>query len=350
VLGGVESNAKRVWNIRSSMHLVRTGIAVFVGLWFCGAAMPQKQKSTEPVPGQFEIARHYFFDFGPPNDSYELFLVSSSDGRTDVEKVSLTPAGDKCFAPATVEVKTATLPEDIPTLLGSTSPCSIPEKELRRELKRCKKCLVYSGAQVTLQVQCGGQTRLIRSDIPDRDMFDPGPKTPEHTSWTMRLLAHLDDAMGPGVIDRPMFSVPSDTSAPRTKVDGGIAEEISSGKFDAVFADAPDKPSELFRQAQIPAPTPAVRLVSAEPIGPEVFNPPQYPPLARLAHVEGAVSVRLELDESGGVTNATIQSGHPLLQGVVKEAVLLWKFPKGEANREVLATIEFASNCPRPAN
>jgi len=329
---------------------MRTWVLLFGLVYLCSPALSQKRNSNQGFPTQFEVGRHFFFDFGPPTDFYELFLVRSVEGHTNVEKITITPAADKCFAPATVELRTATLPKDIPALLGEPSPCSIPEKELHRELKRCKNCLIFSGAKVTLQVDCGGRTRLIRSDILDRDMFDTSPNTPEHTSWTMHLLEQLDSPMGPGVLDRPMFSVPSDTSASQTAVDPGTAEVITSGKFNALFADAPDKLSELFRQSQVRTPPPTVQLVSSSPVAPEVFNLPQFPPLARMVHVEGTVSVKLELEESGAVINATIQSGHPLLQGAVKDAVLRWKFPKGEANRGVLATIEFASNCPRPTN
>jgi hypothetical protein len=49
---------------------------------------------------------------------------------------------------------------------------------------------------------------MIRSDILDRDMFDPIPNTPEHTARTMRLLQRLDDAIGPGVMEKPIFPIP----------------------------------------------------------------------------------------------------------------------------------------------
>jgi hypothetical protein len=54
------------------------------------------------------------------------------------------------------------------------------KKPLRRELKRCKKCLVFSGADVVLQVQCGTETCLIRTDILDKirdSRLAPSPMT-----------------------------------------------------------------------------------------------------------------------------------------------------------------------------
>jgi len=56
-----------------------------------------------------------------------------------------------------------------------------------------------------MQASCGGQIRLVRSDIPDHDMFDPAGRTPETASRTMTLLARLDKAAGAGVMEKPCF-------------------------------------------------------------------------------------------------------------------------------------------------
>jgi hypothetical protein len=84
--------------------------------------------------------------------------------------------------PARLETASATLQQSLAELLGSKNPCAIPEKDLKREIKRCKKCSVFSGSKVTMQVTCGGAARLIRSDILDRDMFDAAAHTPENTA------------------------------------------------------------------------------------------------------------------------------------------------------------------------
>src|SRR5438105_15850555 len=97
-------------------------------------------------------------------------------------------AGYKCSLPPKIEVAKATTKQSVAELFGKTSPCKIPERDLHRELKRHKHHLVFSGANISMQVQCDGQSRIIRSDILDRDMFDPHAGTPEYTSWTMRIL------------------------------------------------------------------------------------------------------------------------------------------------------------------
>jgi TonB family protein len=299
-----------------------------------------------PLPGQFEVARHTFFDVGPPSDFYELFLVRPTGNVTSIERITLTPAGDACIQPAKVETASASVGESVAALLGTKNPCTIPEKELGRELKRCKKCLVFSGADVVMQFHCGTQTRTIRANILDKDMFDPAANTPEHTSWTMRLLERMDHLVGPGVMEQPMFALPGADQPSATNPNSAALRDVSSGKYDSLFQGAPDKPSDLDRDAQLRPPSPSVQLLSSSPFRPDVFVQPEYPPLARAAHIEGTVAIKVEIDSNGSTTNLAFESGHVMLRGSVKEAVSGWKFPKEAAHQEIQATIEFKTNCP----
>jgi TonB family protein len=315
-------------------------------LLLCGRALPHDRRPASPLPDHFVIGRHTFFDFGPPTDFYELFLLRPTPNGSSIERITLTPAADACTQPAKIETVSAPLNEPVAALLGNTNPCAIPEKDLRRERKRCKKCLVFSGANVAMQVQCGTQTRIVRSDILDKDMFDPAPKTPEHTSWTMRLLGRLDEALGPGVMDEPMFPLAEREDPSAMDSDSDTLQDVKSGKYDVLFHGAPDKPSDLYRAAQNRPPAPTVRLLSCSPIQPQEFVLPQYPPLARLAHIEGTVVFRVAVDPNGSTTNYTLVSGHPMLLGSVQKAVSDWKFSKEGAGEEIEGTIVFATNCP----
>jgi hypothetical protein len=226
----------------------------------CSPAFPRHRKADTPLPTQFEIGRQTFFDFGSPFNYYELLLVRPAFDGSSIDRITLTPAADVCTQPAQIETKSALTSESIATLLGTTNPCAIPEKELRRELKRCKKCLVFSGVIVRIRVQCGTQERVIRSDILDKDLFDPTPNTPIHTSWTMQLLSRLDDAVGPGVMDKPMIAIPYENQPSEKDQNLAGLEDVRAGKYDELFAGASDKPSDLYAAAQYrpPAPTCAV--------------------------------------------------------------------------------------------
>jgi len=327
---------------------MKCGKFVCALLILCGPAQPRERRPASPQPNQFEIARHTFIDVGPPNDFYELFIVRAIANGTSIGRFTLTPAGDACMAPAKLETASATISESVAALLDSTNPCAIPESALQRELKRRKQGLVFSGADVVLRVPCGTQTRLIRADILDRDMFDAAPNTPENTSLTMRLLERLDQAIGgPGVLDKPIFSIPGGDELPARDWDPETLRHLSAGDYDTLFQGAPDKPSDLYRAAQHHPPLPSVRLLRTVPIPPDVFALPEYPPLARMAHVEGAVSFKIEIDANGSAVNLTFENGPPLLQRVVKDAVSRWKYSQASAHQQAQATIEFALNCPK---
>ncbi len=328
---------------------MRSGVAVCAFLILANCALAQEHSASVTPPNQFEIARRTFFDFGPPFDYYELFFVRPTGTGTSIERITLTPPADRCASSAKLEAASGSINESIEKLLGRTNPCSIPEKELRRELKRCKKCLVFSGATVVMQVQCGSQIRLVRADVLDKDMFDPAANTPQHTSWTMTLLERLDHAVGPGVMDKPMFAVVEEEKASGESGDPTVLRDISLGKYDALFPGGPDKPSDLYRASQIRPATPSVSLQSSSPFQPTVSNLPGYPAIARAARVEGAVSFRIKVDSNGNVKDVVFDSGPPLLRRSVENAVSEWKFPEGAFNQQIEATINFALNCSTPS-
>jgi TonB family protein len=89
-----------------------------------------------------------------------------------------------------------------------------------------------------------------------------------------------------------------------------------------------------------------VELISSEPVRPDGFVAPRYPPIARAAHIEGTVAFTVEVDSEGHTANVSIISGHPMLRGVVQKAVADWKFSKEMASQKINAAIDFKLNCP----
>jgi TonB family protein len=328
------------------LRVMNAQLVGVLALVVCAPAFARKP-APAPLPAEFEIGRHTFLDFGPPHDYYEIIVVRPASNGSSVERLLLTPAAG-CYQPAKAEVTTGKISESISELLSNTNPCSIPEKELRRELKRCKRCMVFSFANVTMHVQCSGQDRLIRADILDRDMFDPSANTPKNTSWTMQFLAKLDHALGPGVMDKPVFpgvSTPQQDSAPEVRLDW--MNKVQSGGYDSLFSDTPDKASEIYKSAQIPAPQPSVRLVSSTPISPLTFVRPGYPPMAKLARVEGDVDIGATIAADGTVKDIEYKSGSPLFRAAVEEAARKWKFPVEAAGEKVELHLQFSTNCPK---
>jgi len=54
--------------------------------------------------------------------------------------------------------------------------------------------------------------------------------------------------------------------------------------------------------------------------------PPEYPPLARQAHVQGQVQIDAVLDERGNVVEMRVVSGPPLLYPAAVEALRRWRY------------------------
>ena len=217
----------------------------------------QSPKPVVQVPDEITIGRHSFIDIGPPFDFYEVITLRSTNNNVRVERATLAPAGDTCFQHATVETATGDVDESMVDVLGGINPCVISEKELQHEVKRCKRCAVFSGSDVTMQFECEGKPRSIRMNILDRDMFDSHANTPRNTSWSMELMTRLDKVLGSNVLDKPVFTV-TDTPnvspiAPKLKMK--ILTDVSNGQYDTLFESRLDKPSVLLKDAQRSIPT-----------------------------------------------------------------------------------------------
>ena len=327
---------------------MRYGVFI-LALFIVGAPAPnQKHRAAPPMPNHFVIARDSFFDFGPPFHYLELFFVGPTESGSSIERILLTPTGSECFQPAKVEAASVLIKKSPAALLGATNPCTIPEKELTDELKRRKHGLVFSGVNVVVQVQCGDQIRRIRSDILDRDIYAASPNTPEHTSWTMKLLEQLDQAVGNRVIDKPAFPLPENPdkaqlSGQETTSSG--LRDVNEGKYDALFPGTSIKASEVYRAAQILPPSPIVRLIGALDVPPQVFSQPEYPILAQMVGVEGEVTFDFDIDPNGLPTKLRNDVGPVLLKGAVASAIKSWKFSKEASGQQIKATFEFILTC-----
>jgi TonB family protein len=309
----------------------------------CLRGFGQKEQSGTNFPSEVIIGRHTFIDVGPPNDFYEVYVLRASGHGTSVERLTITPAGQACIQPPTVERTSTDLNQSLPGLLRGNNPCLIPEKELTQERKRCKNCIVFSGAEVNMQVQCGQSTRTLRMDILDRDMFDPDPHTPPNTSQTMALLNKLDGVLGGGVLQRPMFSL---STIPSTKARSEALEELSDGRFDSLFKGDPDKPSALYAEAQAPHPAPTISILSISPIAPLASIFPPYPPIARLARIEGKVNFKLLVTTSGNSSDVEIVDGPKMLEAFTRDAISKWTFPPAAAGKTIDGTLSFELHCP----
>jgi TonB family protein len=326
---------------------MRCGVAWCSFLFLCASVAGQESHLAVPAPTQFEIGRLTYFDFGPPFDYYEVFIVQPAATGVSVNRVTLTPGSDHCVPQPTIEFASASLPDSVDYLL-TPNPCAIPEKKLNRERKRCKKCLRYSGQDITMRVQCGSQQRLIRAAVLESDIFELHPNTPEHTSWIRQLLGRLDAPLGPGVMDKPAFPFGQKGTMPTDPSDPRIRQEIAAGTYDPLFQTGGDKPSQLIRGSGLVADSAElVELKQISLLAPDFAPLPAYPPLARVTRTRGSVTVTMDVSPEGLPSNIAIDRGHPLLRAATQAAVAQWKFPQTSTGARVTATIAFDLHCTR---
>ena len=78
---------------------------------------------------------------------------------------------------------------------------------------------------------------------------------------------------------------------------------------------------------------------------------PEYPPLARQAHVEGNVALKIQIATDGHVEHIWVLTAHPLLAKAAIDAVEKWKYAAvpvaGTAN--VVVPFHLDGNAPTPA-
>lgn len=325
------------------MILKSAGFAVLAMLI---PGMAGAQEAQPGFPNQVLIARHTFFDFGPPFDFYEVLSLKDEGSSTSVERILVTPAGNACIQPPSVETKAANIGKPLAEIMRGKNPCDIPEKALRQELRRCKHCLNYSGVNVTLSVSCRKGDRQIRADILDRDLFDRSAETPANTSWTMAVLSQIDESLGPGVMDKPAFSLYVSDANPTKPANSAMLENLKIGKYDGLFS-SDKKLSELYRESLEPSRLPSVEILAITPTVPLSSDPPPYPPIARAAHVEGEVSISFEVSPIGKVEQLSFGSGPELLRHTVSDTVTKWQFPESTGSHHEEAKIAFRLNCPQ---
>ncbi len=115
-------------------------------------------------------------------------------------------------------------------------------------------------------------------------------------------------------------------------VPGGVAGGQLGGAFGSTGTAAPPPHSQ---------PQPTKRLVSARtllrPPRQTYSVDPEYPELARQAHISGTIVVDAVIDERGNVVQARVVSGHPLLIAAALRAVQQWKYEPTSLNGQPIS-------------
>ncbi len=155
----------------------------------------------------------------------------------------------------------------------------------------------------------------------------PEPVRPRRGSWT-QIISAPARFVAPGQIPHTIETTDGGAAEPGspgactigcdpTLLGGGPGVPgfpITLAGNHPVMPAAPPKPAHMFRTSYMLEGSLIQRVQ------------PLYPPLARSAHIHGAVVLFATISTAGTIENLRVLSGHPLLVGAALDAVKRWRY------------------------
>jgi len=106
----------------------------------------------------------------------------------------------------------------------------------------------------------------------------------------------------------------------------GMGSGTGGGVQGGLFASLNNSAQVVPRVVAKP-PTGPVRVSSGTIAGMAISKPdPIYPPIAKAAHVQGAVILHAIISKQGTIEQLTIVSGPPMLANAARDAVQRWRY------------------------
>ena len=125
-----------------------------------------------------------------------------------------------------------------------------------------------------------------------------------------------------------------------------ILKDIASGKYDGIFVGG-DLPSVMYRDAQETIGQPIIQLISSTPVMPQEMKMPYYPPIAKMASVDGHVVFDFKIGDDFKPTELRMKSGPKMLEQTSKDAISAWKYCSASNGQDVEVVIAFNLNCTK---
>jgi protein TonB len=164
----------------------------------------------------------------------------------------------------------------------------------------------------------------------------PPPPPPPAAAPPVRVVRHVsvEDVMrAPTVIPKTIAQVKDEPEPPANSVGvvGGVVGGVPGGSFGGVLGGVIG--GALSAAAPPPPPPPKPQTPKRIRVGGQVesarliFQPhPEYPPLAKMARIQGVVRLDAIISKDGTIQDLKVLSGHPLLVRAALEAVQRWRY------------------------
>jgi periplasmic protein TonB len=173
----------------------------------------------------------------------------------------------------------------------------------------------------------------------------PPPPPPPPAAAPVRVIRKVtaEDIMrAPTVIPKTIVQIKDQPTPPQASVGvvGGVPGGMPGGTPGGVLG------SILSSAAPPPPPPPKsaapkrIRVGGQVEAAKAIFKPtPQYPPLAKMARIQGTVRLEAIISTDGTIQDLKVISGHPLLVKAAMEAVQRWRYQPTLLNGEPVQVI-----------
>ncbi len=293
----------------------------------------------------FYAVSNTFWDNGPAWD-YRILEAREEGSDTLVRDILIISTQSPCGASCTVKARIKHLHNTNPAdLVGENNPCAVDLRELRHEQRRAQRVLkhtpVFSYAKFTIVADCGGVESALQLPFLS---FPSGPHGPPRVAQLYDLLNNVERRV---FGTEHVFATSSDVKIfsdlegekefdDDERAGAALVPELKSGAFDKALREGckgPECTSFGFKkvlETYVPPDQrtePSVSWVSRPNYGFVKVALPKYPPLAKLARIDGDVELELQVDEQTGlITGVVATRGHPLLTRAAIDAARGWQF------------------------
>ena len=152
----------------------------------------------------------------------------------------------------------------------------------------------------------------------------PPPAAPVHIVRQVQTDIVNNQLRTPTRIPQKVQMIKEDAAPPMQGVMGGVVGGVPGGSAGGVIGS-------IVSSTNVKAPTVAapqrIRVSSGVSTGNLIRKiTPQYPSIARTAHISGSVILEAEISKEGDVVNLHVIGGPPLLRQAAIDAVKQWKY------------------------
>ena len=178
----------------------------------------------------------------------------------------------------------------------------------------------------------------------------PPPPPPPAAAPAPRIIrkATMADIMKAPTVIPKTIARPDQAPEPAAAVGvvGGIPGGVPGGQFGGVLGGVIGGVMSSVTAAPPPPPPPKAATPKRIRVGGQVesarliFQPkPEYPPLAKMARIQGTVRLEAIISKDGTIQDLKVVSGHPLLVKSALEAVQRWRYQPTLLNGEPVEVV-----------